>query len=350
MNDRGILMGENVVGRKNIRVDNCAFVKIILMLFVVIGHCVNFWNGTWFTVVKPTRTVPSLEIISDFVNSFHIYGFTLVSGFLFGYLKLEKGKYADFWSFVGKKVKRLLVPYVFVCLVWVAPITELFFQYDMKDLVDKYVLAINPSQLWFLLMLFWVYIISWAISGWYATHYVISGLLVFFLYCFGIVANYYYPNVWCIWIGCEYVIFFWIGFQLYIHEEFLIKIKWYVWMCAFLLLFIVEEIVPPVVFLNTEMNLGLHVLGAIAIFETIQHIAYLIDWENARVWILLGKRAMPMYLFHQQVIYFTIYLLNGVINPYLNALVNFIVSIGVSIIISSILMKFKITRFLIGEK
>ena len=59
---------------------------------------------------------------------------------------------------------------------------------------------------------------------------------------------------------------------------------------------------------------------------------------------------MPMYLFHQQIIYFTIYWLNGKVNPYLHAGINFVAALVGSFIISSILMRWKVTRFLIGEK
>lgn len=59
---------------------------------------------------------------------------------------------------------------------------------------------------------------------------------------------------------------------------------------------------------------------------------------------------MPIYLFHQQVIYVCIFLLNGLINPYIHAALNFIVAMIVSLLISIMTMKFKWTKFLIGEK
>jgi len=59
---------------------------------------------------------------------------------------------------------------------------------------------------------------------------------------------------------------------------------------------------------------------------------------------------MQVYLFHQQIIYVFITLLNGIINPYLNAAINFAASLVLSLLISALLMKFRPTRFLIGEK
>ena len=62
----------------------------------------------------------------------------------------------------------------------------------------------------------------------------------------------------------------------------------------------------------------------------------------------LSTYSMPMYLFHQQIIYFSITILDGVVNPWINAGVNFIVATVGAYIISAILMKWKITRFLVG--
>lgn len=66
--------------------------------------------------------------------------------------------------------------------------------------------------------------------------------------------------------------------------------------------------------------------------------------------MLLSKNSMTIYLFHQQIIYFTILWLNGKVNPYVNSFINFVVSLFLSSLISTMLMKFKVTRILIGEK
>lgn len=57
-----------------------------------------------------------------------------------------------------------------------------------------------------------------------------------------------------------------------------------------------------------------------------------------------------MYLFHQQIIYFVIVALDGKVNPWVNVGMNFIVVVIGSFLISALLMRWKITRFLIGEK
>lgn len=64
----------------------------------------------------------------------------------------------------------------------------------------------------------------------------------------------------------------------------------------------------------------------------------------------LSKISMPIYLFHQQIIYFTIIFFNGRIYPLLNIFVNFFAAIFISNLLSSIMLKYKYTRLLIGEK
>lgn len=66
------------------KLDNCTFVKTILMLLVILGHAMAFWSGDWFTA-NPIIPSQGLKIMYTWLNSFHIYGFTLVSGYIFAF-------------------------------------------------------------------------------------------------------------------------------------------------------------------------------------------------------------------------------------------------------------------------
>lgn len=103
---------------------NTTFVKTILMILVILGHACAFWSGHWFTEnpIIPSR---SLDTLYAWINSYHIYGFALVSGYIFVF-KIMSGGYSDFLQFLCNKVKRLLVPYLFVALIWVAPVSAFF--------------------------------------------------------------------------------------------------------------------------------------------------------------------------------------------------------------------------------
>ena len=118
--------------------DNCYFVKTVLMILVVLYHSILFWGGgSWLDNQPVIFKSKALSILSVWLNTFHIYGFTLVSGYIFQYLKYEKDKYQKFFLFIVNKAKRLLVPYVFVAIIWVIPISCVLFSYTSKDIILK---------------------------------------------------------------------------------------------------------------------------------------------------------------------------------------------------------------------
>ena len=80
-NERGV----SIVESKELMLKNSSFVKTVLMLFVIFGHAVNFWNGSWFKVYSPVFECNPLAVLSSWINSFHIYAFTLVSGYIFSF-------------------------------------------------------------------------------------------------------------------------------------------------------------------------------------------------------------------------------------------------------------------------
>ena len=333
---------------------NCNFVKTILMFVVIINHSVCFWQGNWFTK-NPIFETPVLNCISQYVGHFHIYAFTLVSGYLFYYLKYEKGKYNRFLPFAANKAKRLLIPFVFVMVIWVVPIQCLFFDLSIGDIVKKYVLATSPSQLWFLIMLFGVFVICWLCSDFFDRHFVLGMISVIALWGVGVVGGAVIPNVFMIWTACKYVSFFWIGFSIRKYgSSVLMKIPAVVWLIADIGVFAVSRFISGydgAIFkiLNMGVGYALNIIGSVMAFVVLQKIAYKINWEN-KFFGFLSKRSMGVYLFHQQVIYFTIYWLNGMINPYIHTGINFVIAIIVSLAITSVLLKFKVTRFLLGEK
>ena len=76
---------------KNKELANCTFIKTILMILMVLYHSIIFWSGTWFTAITPERVISFYDYLTNWMNSFHIYGFALVSGYLFYYVKFERG-------------------------------------------------------------------------------------------------------------------------------------------------------------------------------------------------------------------------------------------------------------------
>lgn len=334
---------------------NCNFVKCILMILVVLGHSLDFWTGNWFTK-DPVYSAPVLSLVADWLNSFHVQTFTLVSGYIFFFIKYEKNAYAEFISFVNKKVYRLVIPYVFVSCIWVIPIGCFFFHTGIKDIVNKYIFASSPSQLWFLIMLFDVFIIFYFLSDFFKNHNFLSFLLVGVLFFIGLFCGSYLPNMFQIIKALKYVTFFLIGFKLRQYRITRLNTTTTIiflvgWGLLFFIFVIFNECENGVIaLLNVPIEYGLNIVGSLNAFYLLQKLAFLIPYEQNKMFISISKKSMAIFLFHQQIIYLVICLLNGHVNPYLNAFVNFVIALIGSIVISTICFKFKITRFLIGEK
>ena len=334
--------------------NNCTFVKTALMLLVVFYHSILFWSGNWFTG-DPVFSAPLLAHLAGWLNTVHIYGFALVSGYLFSYLKYEKRKYGRFLPFIGNKAKRLLIPYLFAAAVWVVPLSILFFSYDASAIFKNYLLAQSPSQLWFLMMLFVVFMIFWPLSDFFRKHDVLGAVLALGMYGSSLIGGRVIPNVFQIWTAMRYVPVFWLGFKLRQYGTGLIrKIPAMLWLVASVLLYVLTRYLDGVDHILCKLlTLGFsfltNLVGAVMSFVVLQKIADKGKWDNA-CFGFISKRSMAVYLFHQQIIYFVIAGLNGLWNPYLHATLNFLVSAGVSLLIATVLLRFRATRFLIGEK
>ena len=70
--------------------DELDFIKFVLMIIIVLYHSMIFFTGNWF---NQSPVVPSnfYSIFSKWLNTFHIYAFTIISGYIFAYIKYERG-------------------------------------------------------------------------------------------------------------------------------------------------------------------------------------------------------------------------------------------------------------------
>ncbi len=207
-------------------------------------------------------------------------------------------------------------------------------------------------------MLFWVFIISWLLWKWLTKPLYIGAAISILLYCVGFIGSKFIPNIFCIFTAFQYMPFFYLGMVIRLKQEkneclHITKIKAIYWIIADVAVFgLIQmlEVRNTSSILLIPIEFLLHIIGALMAFVVLQKLANRINWRESKRFSVLRKNSMPVYLFHQQVIYLFISLLNGVINPYLHAGINFIGAMVISLLISTSLMKFKRTRFLIGEK
>lgn len=339
---------------KNRTLDNCKYIKGVLMIFVILGHSVAFWTGNWFDVETPAHEAHALKVLCSWLGSFHTYAFVLISGYIFAF-KMKLGGYSKYSVLLKNKAKRLLVSYFFVTIIWLIPFQVFLFKRSMQTLRDNYLFCNSPEQLWFLWMLFWIFVIYWPLKnildqkwGW---------ILIGVLYCIGVLGYHRFPNYFRIWDALQYMPLFYLGIRIRVNKGDGSEIKFWhgiVLVMVDIILFVISSryeeshgVLGKLA--NAMLPLALHMVGALMIFVVLQYIFE----KRVKAGLIieaLSKYSLPMYLFHQQLIYLTILWLNGKINPYFNAAANFIFAIVGSILISVLLTRWKVTRVLIGER
>ena len=157
-------MGKALVLDKQDELRYMTPIKTVMMLIVILYHSCAMWMGGWFA--EPANPSAAIGLFAKWLNTFHVPVFVFASGYLYAFLKVETTRYASASLVLKKKARRLLVPYVFVSIVWAIPFWAYF--NGTEAVAAKFLLAGSPSQLWFLVMLFVLFFgfeLSWIVVG-----------------------------------------------------------------------------------------------------------------------------------------------------------------------------------------
>ena len=102
------------------------------------------------------------SLLTEWIYSFHMPAYFCLSGAVFS-MELKKNRYSSVSKLIREKAKRLLIPLLFVWLVWNIPIKMLAGYYD--GLAHPLMMAViqiifpNAVYLWFLEALFFCFVI-----------------------------------------------------------------------------------------------------------------------------------------------------------------------------------------------
>ncbi|MDD4369898.1 MAG: acyltransferase family protein [Anaerostipes sp.] len=147
------------MGIQDKRLSNCSSIKAVMMLAVVLSHCTAFFADTGWFICHPNIQSALWEKITIWLGEFDIQTFAAISGYLFYYNKCEKNKYTNIKNDIYKRAKRIMLPYAIASIFWVIPLYIVFFKTNLIEIIKKYVLMTSPSQLWFLPMIFFEFIL-----------------------------------------------------------------------------------------------------------------------------------------------------------------------------------------------
>lgn len=336
------------------KLDNISAIKVAMMLSVVFYHSMIFFGNNWITFASPKYTAKYLYIFAKWLNTFQIQTFCAVSGFLFYYMKYEKGKYKNPKSDIKKRSIRLIIPYFFTCIFWVIPLALLFENYSLPIVIKKYILMESPNQLWFLIMLFGVFVFFELFSD--KIKMSKRTFFMIFVICTGIgyFLDYNNINIFQIARIIQFIVYFYLGGYLYINKDKITKKQIYVMIlifaCSYSTNYYLNRFNSSVLYYFAKYMLTISsICGTCIVYYVITKIVdcKLFNLES-KTYRILEDNTFGIYLFHQQIIYFVILFLNGNVLPVIQVIISFIISLIISLCISIILKKNKVTKKMFG--
>lgn len=219
--------------------------------------------------------------------------FTFVSGYLFYYLLIEKGKYADFKEFLKNKVNRLLIPYL--VLGFVINMTQIGRQNPLELLVGA------PNHLWYCLMLFYCFIACWLIEKKLSPKYNIIAMFLSFLFVMAVGSHNIMRLPLGVWMPTYYYGYFYLGFLVFKYKtEVLTMVRKY-WMLL---------VVVYVTTILYSLHNHLLILTTLSFTLLLYYVAYMVknSLGGAKLleatWVKeIEKCSFGIYVFHQWIIW-----------------------------------------------
>ena len=198
--------------KKIVELKSIDTVKAFLTLSVLIYHSILAWSAFgWHGFC--VRPFPFFAYLCDLLLKFHTPAFTFLSGYLFYYLRYEKGKYRSTKRDIANRAKRLLLPYA-VMLLWVIPFHFAFESGTLKKVFLKYILAVSPTQLWYLIMLFGVFVVFYFIADRLQKHPLVNFIAFYGIYGCAAVAAMVIPDYFQCWTILKSLLFFYFGYAV----------------------------------------------------------------------------------------------------------------------------------------
>lgn len=329
--------------------------KTMMMILVVIYHCAALWMPVgWFNQAPKIRS-DILGMLAEWLNYIHIYSFTFASGWLFYYSYIERKNTKNFTPILKKRFKRLIIPYIIVSIIWLLPFEIVYFHPTAGTLINKFVLGTSPRQLWFLLMLFNVNLLFVVAKSFLnrlkiGVHFIAGSA---FLYIIGIGASLLIrigiPNFFQILTAVRYLLFFYLGYCFRKYGSKLLS-KMNVCLSAFanIVLFSVLQFIKyNYIEIGAYMTVLLKPILCISGIVLSYRVASLLCnngffQKYKHMKMFFEKDAFGIYMFHQQIIWIIINILNREsVWPFFTFIVCFLLSMMCSIAITEILRKIR---------
>lgn len=335
--------------------------RAIAIILIVLGHSIIIYDNS-FNILSTDIKMPLFETAKHYISFIQLKLFFSISGFLMCYkvirwknISIEK-IFQDFILFIKQKSKRLIVPLIFVCVLYMDPIKILIgvkeYSFGLKLLLQQ-LLCINIGHLWFLPCLFNIFVIMYICLAFIRNSFI--GHVILFLAL--IVVNYFhgrFTNIYQLNETAYYTFFFYLGYIInrismemkYMKVQYHINLKKFltVHKSAILLLFIILLITSTGLIIKNITSIGFDFYLSIVVLSCFY---ILIPKKSNRIIKTISDYSYGIYLFHSPLIYITATFCPD-INPWLMLFINFVIFGLISYMISYVLSKSPL-KFIVGN-
>lgn len=316
------------------------------MLCIIAFHSLCFYGDNWWFL--HTNTIPIWKVVALATVKIGLSTFFLISGFLFGFLYIENGKYQTISTFINNKSQRIMVPYI----IWSVFMVATF------PFIPWHDFFVGTAHLWFLLTLFELFIVIIALSKLCICNtnpyidFIITTLSFIVLYVWQCLDHHY---IFSIENTLYYLPAFMIGFycaKYLLHHSSKRKTSAIAFIISITILFILS-------YFSTIMNMPMWIDLAIRITSCATAVCALVMTNNiiipnkyTSIINNLDYNSMGIYIFNQIVVFIVLLIpvcrqflaIHYLIGPFVIFLVSFLIPWGLAVLFN----KTKYLSWMIG--
>lgn len=316
--------------------NNIIVLRFWVIILVVLGHSIILYDPSWGIYV-PKEHCEIFRVLKVFINQIQMPLFFSISGYLFYFSTL---KY-NFIQILTKKIKRIIIPYLIICFLWMDPIKmslgvsgyNNFFHLLPLQLMDK-----MNGHLWFLYTLFELFVVFKFLHsiGWIGGRRKYREFFIFLLLiCLNLNSAHFGPLT----NTAQYALYFYFTFLLNEYEINRLPKKHIIYLCIGMIFMLVLSLYDIVLY---------KYIRCIIICSCLI-ILYRIDLQYLRNPFVncISNNSFGIYLLHSPLVYIT-YTFWRDINPIFVLILNFVLFGSVALLLSLVLKSTRL-KFIIGE-
>lgn len=328
-------------GGANLRNSKFINLRAFAIILVVLAHSIIIYNPYW-GVINTEYKSSFLKYICLIIYIFHMPLFFAISGYF--YNKTLEHNYS-YKQFILIKLKRLIIPYIFIGFFWLLPIRYIL-GYDnyvkhslLYNIFVNFILGLDNGHLWYLASLFIIFIMYFAIDHFIKNKYV----KIFLIFCLSII-GYLMPS----YLGkaLENIIWFGLGKNLYSNNLTFKNKKIHI--CLIIGFIILLAILYVWIYGRVAFYKYLCIaLKYIFCFTVIPLLFFVFPIKTKNVVKEIDKNSFGIYLFHSPLVYFVFN--SGLVKyPILVFVVNFFVMGFISYTLTKFVSNSKL-KFIVGR-